>query len=232
MDDLNYKLKKIKIDTVIHCATHYIKDHSYKDLKKLTDSNILFGNIILENLAQMKVKKFINLSTVWEDYDSIKDNNPNLYAVYKKNFSQLVKYYNKKLKNTKFYNIMISDTFGFNDKRNKIINVLKNNYKNNKNTKIISKNLFLNLLNVEDISYAINHIVEKKVSPDQYILKNKKDYKIEDIIKALNKKFIKKIKITWLSQKLIRQKIYPYKKLKGWIPLRSQLKDIVNIINN
>ena len=55
-EKLNLELKKIRVDTVIHCATHYIKQHSYSDIKKLINSNILLGNIILENLENMKVK--------------------------------------------------------------------------------------------------------------------------------------------------------------------------------
>ena len=174
-DELNSKLKKIKIDIVIHCATHYVKEHSYSDIQKFANSNILFGNIILENLNKMKVKKFINLSTVWENYNSIKDDNPNLYSVYKKIFSHLINFYKKKIINTSFYNIMLSDTFGVDDKRSKIINVLKDNYKINKKSTIISKNLYLNLLNVEDIVDAINMIVKKDIKPGQYLLKNTKD---------------------------------------------------------
>ena len=58
-NDLNSKLKKIQVDTVIHCATHYVKDHNINDIRKLSESNIVFGNIILENLIQMKVENFI-----------------------------------------------------------------------------------------------------------------------------------------------------------------------------
>ena len=231
-DDLNSKLKKIKIDVVIHCATHYVKDHSYSDIQKLTNSNILFGNVILENLIKMNVKKFLNLSTVWEDYNSIKDNNPNLYSVYKKSFSYLINFYKKKFINISFYNIMLSDTFGAEDKRNKIINVLKDNYKRNINTKIISKNLYLNLLNVEDIFDGVMLIVKNNIKSGQYLLKNRRDYKIEDIINSFNKFFKKKIKVYWISSKIIRQKIYPYKKLNNWTPKKSQLKDILNIIKN
>ena len=43
-------------------------------------SNILFGNIILENVRSLKIKKFINLTTVWENYNGIKDNPNNLYS--------------------------------------------------------------------------------------------------------------------------------------------------------
>ena len=231
-NDLNSKLKKIKIDIIIHCATHYVKEHSYSDIQKLANSNILFGNIILENLDIMNVKKFINLSTVWEDYNSIKDDNPNLYSVYKKSFSHLINFYKKKFINISFYNIMISDTFGKGDKRIKLINVLKNNYKKNKKTKIISKNLYLNLLNVEDIFNAVNIIINKKVKPGQYLLKNKEDYKIIDIIYAFNKFFKKKIHVNWISSKIIKQKIYSYKKFNNWTPKKSQLQDIINIIKN
>ena len=122
---LNKKLKKITADIVIHCATHYVKNHTYLDLIDLNKSNILFGNIILENLKIMKVKKFVNFSTVWEDYNSIKGNNYNLYSVYKKSFSLLIDYYSKSLSKISFFNLLISDTFGENDDRLKIINVLK-----------------------------------------------------------------------------------------------------------
>lgn len=231
-DELNFQLKKIKVDIVIHCATHYVKEHSYNDIQKLSDSNVLFGNIILENLGYLKVKKFINLSTVWEDYNSIKNDNPNLYAVYKKNFTHLINFYKKKFLNISFYNLMISDTFGASDKRSKIINILRNNYKKNKNTKIISKNLYLNLLNVDDIVNAVNMIIKKNVKPGQYILKNKKDFKVSNIIDSFNQIFTKKIKITWISNKIIKQKIYPYQKLNDWTPTKSKLKHILNIINN
>ena len=118
-DNLNDKLSKLNIDIVIHCATHYIKNHTSKDIKKLSDSNILFGNVILENLRSMNVKKFIYFNTVWENYNSIKKNYLNLYAVYKSIFKELIDYYKKNLTFIKFYNLSISDTFGVFDKRKK-----------------------------------------------------------------------------------------------------------------
>ena len=127
---------------------------------------------------------------------------------------------------------MLSDTFGAEDKRNKMINVLKNNYIKNKSTKVISKNLYLNLLNVEDIFEAIILIIKRNIKPGQYQLKNNRDYKIKDIIDSFNKSFKKKINVYWLTGKTIRQKIYPYKKLNNWTPKKSQLKDILNIIKN
>ena len=231
INELNKKLKDCRVDIVIHCATHYVKKHHYSDIKKLNDSNILLGNTLLENLKIMKVKKFINFSTIWEDYNSIKDNNYNLYSAYKKSFGIILNYYKKILSTIKFYNIMISDTFSKNDKRLKITAVLKNNYKKNKLTKVVSKNLVMNLLNVNDISNAINLIIKKKVTPGKYILKNNKNFKISEIVNKFNKKNVKKLKIKWMSNKTIKEKIYPYNKLKGWKPRHSNILDIVDSIN-
>ena len=229
-DELNNKLNKIKVDIIIHCATHYIKNHNYNDIINLAKSNILLGNVLLENLQKMKVKKFINFSTVWEDYNSIKDNNFNLYSAYKKSFEIITNYYKKNYRKIKFYNIMISDTFGQNDNRIKIVNVLRDKYKKNQQIKIASKNLSMNLLNVKDIISAINLILQKDIVPGKYLLKNKMNFKISNIINIFNKKNKKKLKVKWLSKKLIREKIYPYKKINGWNPLYSKIDDIINII--
>ena len=228
--NLSYKIKKLKIDTVVHCATHYVKDHNFEDIKELSESNILFGNIILENLKIMRVKKFVNFSTVWENYDGKKDNCYNLYSAYKAGFGKIISFYKKENKNIKFLNLVISDTFGLRDKRKKLVNLLKTNYKRNLVTKVISKNLYINLLNVKDIISAIKLILKKNYKSDTYILKNKNNFKIYDIIKKIEKYSQKKIKVKWLSNKIIKEKIYKFKTLKGWKPKNSDIKDIIRII--
>ena len=228
--DLSHKFRKIKIDTVIHCATHYVKNHKFEDIKKLSESNILFGNIILENLKIMRVKKFVNFSTVWENFDGKKDNFYNLYSAYKASFIKIVSFYKKKNLNIKFLNLVISDTFGLRDKRKKIVNLLKTNYKRNLVTKIVSKNLHINLLNVKDIVNAIELILKKNYKSDNYILKNKNNFKIYDIVKEIEKYSQKKLRVKWLSNKIIKEKTYQFETLKGWKPKNSNIKDIVRVI--
>ena len=229
-DDLNSKLKKIKVDTIIHCATHYVRHHKFDDIKKFSESNILLGNIILENLTKMKVKNFINFSTVWENYNGIRDNYLNLYSVYKKNFTNILKFYEKKFTKINFYNLFISDTFGKKDTRNKIINILRSNYRKNKTTKIISSKLILNLLNIKDVVNSLSVILKNK--PGTYNLVNTKNYSIKDIIELINKRNKKKINIIWISNKLIKDKIYVNKKIKGWSPQNSTINNVVDTIIN
>ena len=231
-DSLNIKLKKLRVDTIIHCATHYVKNHEFSDINKFCVSNVLFGNIILENLKNLGAKKFINFSTVWEDSNAKKDNVENLYAAYKKSFSTIISYYKKKFRKVKFYELIVSDTFGKHDYRKKIIYNLKTNFLKNKTTAIVSKNLYINLLNVADIISAIEIILKKSVTPKKFLLTNRAYIKIFDLVKTFNKKNQKKLKIKWLSNRLIKDKIYPYDKLKGWKPRNSYVRDIINYIKN
>ena len=229
-NSLNSKLNKIKVDIVIHCATHYVKDHKFQDIEKLCHSNLMLGNVILENLTKLKASKFINFSTVWEDGNAKKDNVENLYSAYKKSFSTILSFYKKNLKKVNFYELMVFDTFGNNDHRKKIIHTLKINYHKNKSTTIISKNLYMNLLNISDIINAVDLILKKNVVPKKYSITNNFNIKILDLIKIFNKQNQKKLKVKWLSNNLIKYKIYPYDKLNGWKPKNSYIEDIISYI--
>ena len=231
-NSLSNKLKKIKVNTIIHCATHYKKKHSNKDIFKFVESNIMLGNIILENIKILNAKQFINFSTTWEDIDN-KENNPkNLYAAYKKSFNCIIQYYKKNFPNINFIDLMVVDTFGENDKRQKLINTLRKNYNQKKITKIISKKLYLNLINVEDIVSAVKIILKNKIRPGKYILKNTNYLNIFNLVEYINKSNSNKIKVKWLSNSLIKDKILKYKKLKYWNPEKSNIQNIKNLILN
>ena len=229
-DQLSKKLKTIKIHTIIHCATHYKKKHEYKDIKKFIESNILLGNILLENLNEMNVKKFINFSTTWETSNNLEKNPRNLYASYKKSFFNIMQYYKHHNPKIKFIDLIIADTFGENDRRNKIINTLRKNYKKNKTTKIISKKLKLNLLNVKDIADAIQIILINNVKSNRYILKNPTYININKLINKINNKNTKKIKVKYLSNSFLKDTILKYPELKTWKPKESALENIKDLI--
>ena len=229
-DELNFKIKKITIDVIIHCATYYVKKHKDKDISKIIDSNILFPNIILKNLKKMKVKKFINFTTVWENYNAQKDRSFNLYSKSKQIFRKNIDFYKNNNKKIKFYNFFVSDTYGENDSRKKLINLLKNNYSKNKITKILSKKLYINLLNVKDILEAVNLIINKKINPGNYVLKNKYNFNLQKIVSKINYNNKKKIKIKWISSKIIKEKFYEYKKLPYWKPQFSNIDNLANFI--
>ena len=94
-----------------------------------------------------------------------------------------------------FYELMVFDTFGNNDRRKKIIHTLKMNYLKNKSTNVISKNLYMNLLNISDIISAISLILKKNVAPNRYSITNISNIKIFDLVRIFNKQSQKKLKV-------------------------------------
>jgi nucleoside-diphosphate-sugar epimerase len=199
-----YQIKKkitvYKIDYVIHCATHYIKKHEHKDIENIIKSNILFSTILLDAIVNMKIKKFINLGTVWQHFNNTKNLAFNLYAATKQSFECIFNYYKNEYKKIKFYNILLTDTFGINDKRKKLIPILVKNFKNKSEKKInISRNLSMNLVDINEVVKCLNTLLNKNFESNNYIIKSKQDVRVFDLINFLNNNLKKKIKVNWLK---------------------------------
>ena len=228
-----YNLKKqllnYKIDYVVHAATYYVKKHKSSDINKIIESNILFPTIIIDLLCNKTIKKFINLGTVWQHYNNKKDHAYNLYASSKQAFNKIFNYYRNQFPKTKFFNLLISDTFGKNDKRKKLIPIIIKNY-NKKKAILIPKNLSINLLNVKYITKIIENIINKNISPNTYVIKDKKNIKVFDLINYLNQKLTQKIKINWIKNKATNEKIINLKKI-NFNKKYDTKKEILNLLN-
>ena len=227
--DLRKQLSNYKIDYIVHAATHYVKKHKPSDVNKIIESNILFPTIITDLLCNKKIKKFINFGTVWQHYNKKKDYAYNLYASSKQAFNNIFNYYKNQFSETKFYNLLISDTFGKNDVRKKLIPIIVKNY-NKKNTINIPKNLSVNLVNVKYITNVIENIINKNVKPDTYVIKDKKNLKIFDLINYLNQKLKIKIKINWTKNVSMNEKIINFKTI-SFNKINDTKKEILNLFN-
>lgn len=95
------------------------------------------------------------------------------------------------------------ETYGDYDNRKKLIPEIIKNYKKNKTTKIISKNLNMNFVHIKSLIKIIDMIIFKEIKENEYVVKNKKNIRIKKIIEFVNKKLNKKIKVKYLSSKKI-----------------------------
>ena len=126
-NELEKKLKNLKIDTIINCATYYSNKNDTKTIQNLIQTNIIFCSIVLEILNK-KIQKFINFGSMMEysygNYFSPK----NFYAITKYSFQKIVEFYRFNNKRIKFYNLKLYETYGNNDNRKKIIPTIIKNY--------------------------------------------------------------------------------------------------------
>lgn len=198
--ELEKKLKKKKINTVINCATYYSTKNDIKVIQNLIKTNIVFCSIILEILKK-KINKFINFGSMMEYSYKNHFSPKNFYAVTKFSFQKIEEFYKKYNPRIKFYDLKLYETYGDNDKRKKIIPTIIKKYSQNKNIKIVSRNLTMNFVHIESLMLAIEMVINNKVPEGEYCIKNKKFTKIKNIIDLLNIKLKKKIKTKYLSSK-------------------------------
>ena len=214
-DELEKKLKKVKIDTVINCATYYTNKNDIKNIENLIRTNIIFCSIILEILKN-KIKKFINFGSMMEYSQGNYFSPKNFYAITKYSFQKIEEFYKLNYKNIKFYDLKLYETYGDNDERNKIIPTIIKNYAKNKDIKIISKNLKMNFVHIESLMKVIHMIIFNKIKEGEYCVKNNKFIKIKKLINLLNTKLKKKIRIKYLSSKSFYNANNKLKKVPYW----------------
>ena len=200
-NELEKKLKKIKIDIVINCATYYTGQNSIKNIENLIKTNVIFCSIILEILKN-KITKFINFGSMMEYSRGNYFSPRNFYAITKYFFQKIEEFYKLKYKNIKFYDLKLYETYGDRDSRNKLIPTIIKNYKKNKKIKIASKNLKMNFVHIESLMKIINMIIFNKIKEGEYCVKNNRFIEIRKLINSLNIKLTKKIKIKYLSTKV------------------------------
>ena len=201
--ELEHKLRTLKIDIIINCATYYSTKNDVKTIENLVKTNIIFCSIVLEILNK-HIKKFINFGSMMEYSKNNIFFPRNFYAITKFFFQTIEKFYKQKNNKIKFYDLKLYETYGDNDKRKKLIPEIIKNYKRNKTTKIISRELNMNFVHIKSLIKIINMIIFKKIKEKEYVIKNKKISKIKKIIESVNKKLNKKIKVKYLSSKKVR----------------------------
>jgi CDP-3, 6-dideoxy-D-glycero-L-glycero-4-hexulose-4-reductase len=222
--EIYISINKLKINFFINFATYYTKENNFKNTEQLIKSNILFPSLILESVNKKYLKKVITFGSMQEHHQN-KEYMPDcLYAATKKSLDKLFFFYKINLNKIKFYNLKFYETYNANDKRKKLIPIIKKNYINNLTTSLASRNLNLNFLHVDDVCRAVNTIINKNIKSGEYQIQAKKFSNPKKLIDKFNKKNFKKIKYITKDNNIFNIN-YNLKKLPYW-------KQTINIENN
>jgi len=201
--ELKIKLSNIKPEVIVNLATNYINYHpNHKDIYSIMNSNIIFPTLILDLCCKSKISKVINICSVMQCDKNKIDNPLNFYALTKILFKKTMAYYQKTHPKKVFLNLYIGDTYGPEDTRKKILPIIIKNYKKNKKTTILTKNLKMNILHVEDVVNAIKILIDNEKKSNNYFIKSKKNFNLHKIVKKFNLKAERKLKLLWLNKKI------------------------------
>lgn len=210
---------KYKIDLVIHCAGYYVRNHDKNDIEKFIDVDVRYTNYLLEAMSEYKCKNFISLGSYFQYSHKSSKAPKNLYAAYKECVNNISHYYylNKKIN---FIQIIIFDTYGKFDNRNKIIPMLMN-HNHKKTIKLNNKKDQICPLYIDDFLLAVDicskYIMKKNICYKRFSIPGKK-ITIETLVKKVEKIRNIKFKIKWNTGKINKINESIEKKILGWSP--------------
>lgn len=220
-----------KPTVVFHLASLFLAQHGYDDIEPLMESNLTFGTKLLEAMAQMGIRAFINTGTAWQHYANEEYNPVNLYAATKQAFEAILRYY-QELGQIDVITLQLSDTYGENDTRKKLLALLKNTAESGKKLAMSPGEQKIDLVHVEDVvsAYilAAKYIVMGKTEfLGSYAVTSGTAISLRELAERYSQLIGKKIHIEWGGRPYRRREVMiPWTKgviLPGWKRIRMEL---------
>ena len=222
IDELIENLKKIEIKVVFHLASFVRTEHKKDDVENLINSNIMYGTKLLEVMKYSKIKLFINTGTYWQHYNSEEYNPVDLYAATKEAFENIIRYY-VEAEGIRCITLKLFDTYGENDKRPKLINLLNKFADEGKELDMSLGEQKLDLVHIDVVTDTFIKAYEllksnEKIKNEVYGVSSGKQISLKEIVENFEKETGKKLKINWGAR--------PYRKREVMEPIKT-LKNLV-----
>jgi CDP-paratose synthetase len=173
---------EIEIDFVFHLATHYDKSDDLITLSKLNEVCVRLTTQLFDAIKiQNKQIGLINVGTMWQAENKFR----NAYTMYK-SFQEDISFYYASHYKLKVLSLLITDTYGPNDWRPKVINHLKHSILNKTNVRIVNPNAEIDLVYIDDVCEAlyqsINHLQINKVGFYKFKIQANKKISLIELI--------------------------------------------------
>ena len=237
---ISREIKLQKPNLIINCAADQNLKNDDKAIIGLIESN-LKANAIFLNTAS-KSKNFIGYITFgskWEYNEKGKFQPLNFYASTKHANDIFLKYYSIKKKITTV-SLKVFDTYGVNDSRQRVLNLLLKKYKQRKILNITPGNQYLDYVHIIDLCRLVkkicNDIINKKINGfNTFSVSSKKPIKLKILIKKLNNCLEKQIKVKIGGKKYRKNEaMKSIKKLNnypGWKPKLNLIRELKKIFD-
>lgn len=135
---------------VVHLAALYIAEHRPDDVGRLVHANIEYGAHLLEAMRAAGCDAMVYAGTSWQHYRNEDYCPANFYAATKQAFSTLAEYY-LDAAGLRLLEIHLYDSYGENDPRNKLVNLLKRSARTGETINMSEGRQKLHLIHVDDL---------------------------------------------------------------------------------
>lgn len=193
--------KEFKADVVFHLASLFIAEHKVEEIDSLVESNLKFGLYIMEAMKESSTKLIVNTGTSWQHFHSNDYNPVCLYAATKEAFENLMKYYIE-AENIRAVTLKLFDTYGENDTRPKLINLLNKFAREKTELKMSAGEQMLDLVHVDDVIEAFLSAYEylngnETIRNMSFGISSGSEIKLKDVINLYEKITGNKLNVLW-----------------------------------
>ncbi|MBC7417822.1 MAG: NAD(P)-dependent oxidoreductase [Pedobacter sp.] len=227
-------LNSTKPNVVFHLAAITFSQHTPDNLKFLLDGNILFSTQLAEAMAENGVDSIVNTGTFWQHFEN-KEYEPScLYAATKQAFETILQYYIA-AKGFKAITLKLFDSYGPNDFRPKLFNLLKEAGISKKLLPMSPGEQLIDLVYIDDVIdafiIAANRLLQGKVyGQEHYAVSSGKPVKLKSLVHLYESVANTPIFIEWGGRPYReREVMLPWSlgvPLPGWKPKISLLDGI------
>jgi len=228
---------------VFHLASLFLAEHQLEDIEPLIKSNILFGTQLAEAMVTNGTYKMVNTGTSWQHYNNEDYNPVCIYAATKQAFEDILKFYIETT-SLKVITLKLFDTYGPNDPRPKLFNLLKKVAEEQKPLAMSPGDQLIDLVYIDDVVEAFiiaaKMLLSDKVNKyEDYAVSSGKPIKLRDLVVLYEKIIGKKLRIEWGGRPYReREVMVPWNKgkvLPGWnakIGLEEGIRKIALVSSN
>lgn len=217
ISELMKYFEKENFNGVIHLASLFLSSHKCENIENLISSNIRFGVYLLEASTKNNVNWFINTGTFWQHFNNEDYNPVNLYSATKEAFMKIAKYYTEVCPSLIFSTIKLSDTFGPNDSRQKILNLWLENAKSGNQLEMSNGEQILDISYINDVISAYILLVKNLSFEDrdnfqhkEYVVTNEEKLSLRQLATLFEEATLLKLNIKWGTR--------PYREREVMIP--------------
>ena len=190
-------LEESRPDTIFHLAGKYYKEDKPEYITSLIDSNITFGSQLLLASLNSSVKNFINTGSYFQ-FSGHNESAVNFYGATKNSFNEILNYYSS-LEKFLSTTLIIFDTFGPNDWRQKLFQAITEAVKTNEVMPIPAGNVPMYPVYIADVIDCYILAAQKLASkPNEIInkcfaVRGNEETSIKEIIRIFEQVTNKKI---------------------------------------
>lgn len=219
-------VETVKPTVVFHLASQVLVEHRIEDIAPLLQSNLVFATQLVDAMVATQCYCLINTGTFWQHYDNKEYSPVCLYAATKQAFEVILPFY---LETTplKVITLKLFDTYGPNDPRPKLFNLLKQAIQNQTRLALSPGEQLMDLVYIDDVvaAYCIaaNQFQYQPDSTHQsYAVSSRNLMSLKEVIAIYEQETNTQLPIYWGGKQYRQREVMiPWNQgewLPGWQP--------------